>query len=116
MKITIRSTTFFDEERDNLIKKRKLLKEDYDDFEKSIAHNPTSGDVIRGTGGARKTRLASVSKGKSGGFRVCYFYHQKSATIYLLVIFPKNVKENLASSEIQEIKQIIIALKRKLDG
>ena len=35
-----------------------------------LAANPESGDVIEGTGGARKVRFAGRGKGKSGGYRV----------------------------------------------
>ncbi|KIC73720.1 hypothetical protein DB42_BR00010, partial [Neochlamydia sp. EPS4] len=65
-------TKIFEEEIARLIKKRKLKKEDFEDFKKSLAENPEQGDVIIGTGGIRKARLKSSSKGKKGGFRVCY--------------------------------------------
>ncbi len=32
-----------------------------------LAHKPDSGDVIAGTGGARKLRVATGGKGKRGG-------------------------------------------------
>ena len=35
-----------------------------------IASHPEAGDVIPGTGGARKVRFAGRGKGKSGGYRV----------------------------------------------
>jgi hypothetical protein len=35
-----------------------------------IAANPRAGDVIEGTGGARKVRWGYESKGKRGGIRV----------------------------------------------
>ena len=35
-----------------------------------VASNPDAGDVIAGTGGARKIRFAGMGKGKSGGYRV----------------------------------------------
>ncbi len=38
-----------------------------------IAVNPDAGNVIEGTGGARKVRFAGKSKGKSGGYRVITF-------------------------------------------
>jgi hypothetical protein len=33
-----------------------------------IAANPEAGDVMQGTGGVRKARLAGRGKGKSGGY------------------------------------------------
>jgi hypothetical protein len=35
-----------------------------------VAADPTAGDLIVGTGGARKLRVAGRGKGKSGGYRV----------------------------------------------
>jgi len=39
-----------------------------------IAANPPAGDVIEGSGGARKVRFAGKGKGKSGGYRVITFF------------------------------------------
>lgn len=36
----------------------------------TIAANPTAGDVMQGTGGCRKVRIAGRGKGKSGGYRI----------------------------------------------
>jgi hypothetical protein len=65
-----------------------------------LAENPEMGDVIQGTGGVRKTRLKSASKGKRGGFRVCYYFHHvKTGTLYLMTIYPKNEKDDISSDE-----------------
>jgi len=40
----------------------------------AISRNPTAGDLMQGTGGARKVRFAGRGKGKSGGYRVVTFY------------------------------------------
>jgi hypothetical protein len=39
-----------------------------------IASNPQAGELIVGSGGARKVRFAGRGKGKSGGYRVITFY------------------------------------------
>jgi hypothetical protein len=39
------------------------------------ARHPDAGDEIVGTGGVRKVRFAAGGRGKSGGFRVIYFFH-----------------------------------------
>ncbi|GAC11672.1 hypothetical protein GCHA_3742 [Paraglaciecola chathamensis S18K6] len=42
--------------------------------------DPKQGDVIQGTGGLRKLRVASKGKGKRGGSRVIYyFFDQKQS-------------------------------------
>ena len=39
-----------------------------------IATHPAAGDLIAGTGGARKIQFAGRSKGKSGGYRIITYY------------------------------------------
>jgi hypothetical protein len=40
-----------------------------------LALNPIAGDLIPGTGGVRKLRWGLEGRGKRGGARVIYFYH-----------------------------------------
>ncbi len=42
-----------------------------------LATHPEAGDEIVGTGGVRKIRFAARSKGKSGGVRVIYYFHDR---------------------------------------
>jgi hypothetical protein len=89
----------FSRELDELITSGKLLKSDYEDFEWNLLQNPQNGDVIPGLGGIRKTRLKSSGKGKRGGFRVDYLDIPKVEIIHLIIIYPKNVKEDLSPEE-----------------
>ncbi|MBS4166076.1 Toxin HigB-2 [Neochlamydia sp. AcF65] len=114
MKRQILQTKIFEEEIERLIKKRKLKKEDFDDFKKSLAENPEQGDVITGTGGIRKARLKSTSKGKRGGFRVCYLNIEDRVILFLLFIYSKNEQENLSQEEKGELKQIAEAIKKRI--
>lgn len=107
-------TESFEDEIITLIEKRKLKKEDFDDFKKSLAEHPEQGDVIPGTGGIRKTRLKSASKGKRGGFRVCYLNVEDRLILFLLFIYPKNEQENLSQAEKSDLKQIAEAIKRSI--
>jgi mRNA-degrading endonuclease RelE of RelBE toxin-antitoxin system len=47
-----------------------------------IATNPAAGDVIEGTGGARKVRFAGKGKGKSGGYRVITFFTGTDISVF----------------------------------
>jgi hypothetical protein len=67
---------------------------------------------MSGTGGIRKARLKSASKGKSGGFRICYFYFQLKERIYLLDIFGKNKQENLTEDEKKTLRNLAHYFKR----
>jgi hypothetical protein len=71
-----------------------------------IAQNPEAGDIMVGTGGVRKVRWGVGSRGKSGGVRVIYFYHNQYIPIFLLTVFAKNEKANLSQGERNELKRL----------
>lgn len=97
-----------------LIKTRKLLQTDYDDFKRAIAEHPEMGDLIQGTGGVRKTRLKSPCGGKRDGFRICYYFHDVDlGEIFLLAIYAKNEKADLSSDEKKDLKKVVDVIKRK---
>ncbi|MFP3043788.1 hypothetical protein LQZ19_18405 [Treponema primitia] len=57
---------------------KKLLDDDEQEtLVNYLAYNPMAGDLVRGTGEIRKVRWAREDAGKSGGFRVIYFFHSK---------------------------------------
>ncbi len=73
-----------------------------------IAENPLAGDLIQGTGGARKIRWqADIHKGKSGGARIIYYYHDDNIPIFLFTAYKKNQKENLTAAEKILLRKII---------
>lgn len=110
-KRTILVTEHFHKSFTNLVKKRKILQEDFDDFTKELAKNPEMGDVVAGTNGVRKARLKSASHGKRGGSRVCYYDVTKNNEIYLLLIYLKNQKEDLTMEEKKILKEQVIELR-----
>ena len=73
----------------------------------TIAIDPEAGDVIPGTGGARKVRFAGRGRGKSGGFRVITFYSGPDVPVFLLNIFAKGDKINLTQAERNELRAIL---------
>ena len=64
-----------------------------------VAADPECGDLIRGTGGFRKVRVAHKGMGKSGGARVVYIWRSERFPVFLITVFPKNEKENLSMAE-----------------
>jgi hypothetical protein len=54
-----------------------------------IACAPEDHPVIPGSGGFRKARWARSDQGKSGGFRVVYFFIPKPGRIYMASIYAK---------------------------
>jgi hypothetical protein len=111
MKRIIIQIKLFSREINTLLKKRSLLLKDFDDFKDELAKNPGLGDLIVGTAGCRKIRLKSSSKGKSGGFRICYYDLTEKNKIYLLFVYAKNDKENLTAEEKNILKELVIMLK-----
>ena len=72
-----------------------------------LASNPAAGDVIEGTGGARKMRFAGKGKGKSGGYRVITFYSGSGIPVFLLNLFAKNEKTDLTPGERRTLKTVL---------
>ena len=64
-----------------------------------LAAHPASGDIIQGTGGIRKLRWSARGKGKSGGVRIIYYFHNELIPLFLLSLFGKDEKANLTKSE-----------------
>lgn len=77
-----------------------------------IAANPMAGEVMEGTGGARKVRFAGKGKGKSGGYRVITFYSGIDVPVFLLNVFVKNERANLTPKECATLKAILAATVR----
>lgn len=71
---------------------------------------PDKGDVVRGTGGLRKVRMATGHQGKSGGARVIYFLATRE-TIYLVMAYPKSTKDSLSAAEKAVLKNLVQQLK-----
>jgi len=72
-----------------------------------LAANPLAGDVMPETGGARKLRWRAPGRGKRGGVRVIYYYHDESIPLFLLNVFAKNEKSNLTQAERNEISKLL---------
>ncbi|MFS3562120.1 type II toxin-antitoxin system RelE/ParE family toxin [Proteus mirabilis] len=82
-------------------------------LQNELISKPDKGDLIKGTGGLRKIRMAvgnKGNKGKSGGTRVIYFLATKEV-IYLVMAYPKTIKISLTDSEKIELKKLTKRLK-----
>ncbi len=75
-----------------------------------LARHPKSGDVMPGTGGARKVRFAGRGKGKSGGYRVVTFYGGDDIPVFLLDVYGKDTQANLAQAERNELRRVLTDL------
>jgi hypothetical protein len=78
-----------------------------------IAANPERGDLIPGGGGIRKVRFAIGGKGKSGGVRIVYYFHNERVPTFLLAVFAKNERANLTRAETNMLGNAAKMLARK---
>jgi len=78
-------------------------------LQSTLLESPLAGDVIQGTGGLRKIRIASKGKGKRGGARVIYYYFDSYQRFYLLTIYAKNEMSDLTTSQKQQLKMFMEA-------
>jgi len=79
----------------------------YGHFQGTLAENPDAGDLIKGTGGLRKIRMALPGRGKSGGARVIYYYVQNAAQIRLLLAYEKSEQDDLTDEQRKALRKII---------
>lgn len=78
-----------------------------------VAYDPTRGDLIRGTGGLRKLRIAVGGSGKRGGARmICYFY-SKDFPVLLLALYAKNEKSDLSARDKKDFATLVQEIVRQ---
>jgi len=86
----------------------KFLDDDcYAEFQAMLMRNPEAGEVIQGTGGLRKVRVALAGRGKRGGARVVYYWFNERAQIGLLMMYPKNVQADLSAQQRHALRAVV---------
>ena len=78
-----------------------------------LAFNPECGDVIPGGQGIRKYRWPYREKGKSGGLRVIYYYHDLNMPLYILAVYSKGEVLRLSKREELEMGKLVKELVRE---
>lgn len=69
-----------------------------------VAEHPQAGNIIEGSGGARKVRVSRAGGGKSGGYRVITYYMDEDRPVFLLTVISKGQQANLTERQKQEVK------------
>lgn len=77
-----------------------------------LADNPQAGQLMPGTGGARKVRFAGRGKGKSGGYRVVTFYGGEDIPVFLLDVYGKDTQADLSKAERNALQKMLTDLPR----
>jgi len=87
---------------------QKLLSDDeYRHLQSELVSRPEAGALIPGSSGLRKMRWSAQGRGKRGGTRVIYYWAVRPEQILLLLIYPKNVQDDLTQAQLKTLRQIV---------
>ena len=86
-----------------LYKKYKKLPQDLEKLFKELNDNPRAGIDLGSN--CYKIRLAnsSIPTGKSGGFRVVYYYYNGKDELFLVTMFSKRDMESISDKKIRQL-------------
>lgn len=85
----------------------ELLDDDeYSKLQIELSIHPAAGDLIK-NGGGRKLRWKRAGTGKSGGIRVIYYWISEDNQIFMLVAYPKSVKDTLTDTETAILRNLV---------
>lgn len=78
-------------------------------IEDELLKNPDAGDLIQGTGGVRKLRIADPSrhKGKRGGFRVIHLNIAHRQHMLLITVYGKDETLDLTAEDKRVIRELV---------
>ncbi len=109
MNLKIISLESFVKDVKKLYKKNRKLPQDLKTLNKTLLENPKVGIELSSKLYKMRLENSSSNVGKSGGFRVIYYYLDEEENLYLLKIYSK--------TEIENIKEEILIklLKSQLD-
>jgi hypothetical protein len=75
-----------------------------------LARQPEAGDVIPDSGGVRKLRWQVEGRGKRGGARVIYYFHDFSMPLVLFTAYAKNEKSDLSPKERRAMRALVSSI------
>lgn len=84
-----------------------LTDDEYWQLQLLLINRPEEGSVVKGTGGVRKLRWRAPGRGKRGGYRVIYYAKIEEGVVWMLTMYPKNVKESIPTHVLREIRREI---------
>ena len=84
-----------------------LSDDEYRLLQSVLADRPDVGVVIPSSGGLRKMRWGMMGRGKRGGVRVIYYWAVKQERILMLLIYPKNVKDDMTQEQLKTLRKIV---------
>lgn len=86
----------------------ELLDDDvYAALQQHLVLHPDAGDLIRGSGGFRKSAGVPPGRGKRGGVRIIYYWWDSEDLISMVLIYAKNEQDTLTPEQLKRLKQLI---------
>jgi mRNA-degrading endonuclease RelE of RelBE toxin-antitoxin system len=103
MSFKIKPVAGFKKDFKALSKKYKKIEDDLKKVIAELRENPKSGTFLQYN--CYKIRMANSSAhtGKSGGFRVIYYFIDEQNNLYLMNIYSKTKKENISENKLLEL-------------
>lgn len=83
-----------------------MTEEEISNLVDMLAAHPEAGDLIKGTGGCRKVRVAGKGKGKRGGYRTITFFSGPNLPLFLITVFSKGECDDLSQSERNSLSKL----------
>ncbi|MBA4072967.1 MAG: hypothetical protein C0497_14180 [Gemmatimonas sp.] len=84
-----------------------LSDEEYRALQLHLVGRPDAGVLIPGSGGLRKLRWRLPGRGKRSGARVIYYWKSAVGQLFLLFLYPKNVRSDLSATELRVLRQFV---------
>jgi hypothetical protein len=72
-----------------------------------LSEEPTRGEMIPETGGARKFRFPKPGTGKRCGYRVISYFAGQDVPVFILDVLDKGDRLNLSNSEKSQLKKVL---------
>ena len=76
---------------------------------------PKCRKINEGNWWGTKTKVAKEDTGKSGAYRIIYFFHSEDIPLFALNVFAKNEKADISQAERNELKQLTDLLVEQYD-
>jgi hypothetical protein len=102
MKLKLIITPEFGKAVKNLLKRYRLILKDLAVFEQELLSGKVKAVELGKNCYKARLQNSSIPTGKSGGFRIIYFY-KKETTAYLLSIYSKTDLENIEEPKLIDI-------------
>jgi mRNA-degrading endonuclease RelE of RelBE toxin-antitoxin system len=84
-----------------------LTDDQYWELQSLLIRQPNLGNVVPGSGGVRKLRWGAPGRGKRGGYRIIYYPKIERGVIWMLTMYPKNVKDDVPAHVLWQIRKEI---------